>query len=378
MDLRSLKVCFLAGTLGQGGAERQLFHILQALRRAGATPRVMCLRQHEFWEDRIREFGVPVSWVGCASKMGRILRIISELRRDPPSVFQSAHFFTNAYVGATARRLGFAGIGALRSNGAMDLADCGWVGSWLNLRTPHLVAANSQAAMAFAVRLGVAPDHLFLLGNVVDTDQFSPGPGRGPGPVRLLSVGRLIPSKRLDRFVDLLARLRLESKCDVIGAIVGDGPLLGALKAQAAALGLPSSVLAFHGSVAEVAPIYRASDVLVMTSEAEGTPNVLLEAMASALPVVSTAVGGVPEIIRDGRNGFLVGSSDQSGLSTAVERLVLEPALRLAMGQQARDYVVANHSLERLPSVLSALYERAQEIYDLRFTSRAAIRALGS
>ena len=164
-------------------------------------------------------------------------------------------------------------------------------------------------------------------------------------------MGRLIPSKRLDRFVDLLARLRLESKCDVLGAIVGDGPLLGSLKAQAAALGLPPSVLSFRGSVAEVAPMYRESDVLVMTSEAEGTPNVLLEAMASALPVVSTAVGGVPEIIRDGRNGFLVGASDEPGLSAVVERLVQDPALRLAMGQQARAYVLANHSLERLPSV---------------------------
>ena len=114
--------------------------------------------------------------------MGRILRIISELRRNPPSVFQSAHFYTSAYVGATARRLGIASIGALRSNGAMDLADCGWFGSWLNLHTPHIVAANSQAAMAYAVRLRVAPDHLFLLGNVVDTDQFSPGPGLAPGP----------------------------------------------------------------------------------------------------------------------------------------------------------------------------------------------------
>jgi glycosyltransferase involved in cell wall biosynthesis len=321
----------------------------------------MCLRQHEFWEDRIRGLGVSVNWIGRSkSKMGRLLRILWELRRDPPSVFQSAHFYTNAYAGVTARQLGLAGIGALRGNGAMEVADCGWFGGWLNLHTPGIVAANSEAAMAYAVQLRMPPDHLFLLGNVVDTDQFSPGAERGPGPVRLLSVGRLIPSKRLDRFVGLLARLRSEAKCEVIGAIVGDGPLLGALKAQAAALRLPSSVLEFRGSIAEMAPIYREGDVLVMTSEAEGTPNVLLEAMASALPVVSTAVGGVSEIIRHGRNGFLVGAYDESRVCAVVERLVQEPALRLAIGKQARAYVLANHSLERLPSLLSALYERAQ------------------
>jgi glycosyltransferase involved in cell wall biosynthesis len=82
--------------------------------------------------------------------------------------------------------------------------------------------------------------------------------------------------------------------------------------------------------------------------------------MASALPVVSTAVGGVSEIIRHGRNGFLVGAYDESRVCAVVERLVQEPALRLAIGKQARAYVLANHSLERLPSLLSALYERAQ------------------
>ena len=359
-NLAQLKVCFLAGTLGQGGAERQLFHILHALRRNGAVPRVLYLRQNEFWEGRIRELGVPVIRVGGAtSKLGRLYGILKELRREPPLIFQSQHFYTNAYAGAAARMLGLASIGALRSNGLMELRDCGRTRGWLNLHTPQVLAANSRAAMQYAATRGLAQARLFLLSNVVDTACFSPARCRGAGPVRLISVGRLIGSKRFDRFISLIARLRLRLGCEVNGTIVGDGPLRERLRAQASALGLPSSAIELRGSLAELAPVYRQADVFVMTSEYEGTPNVLLEAMASGLPVVATNVGGVPEIIRHGQNGFLVDGDDDEGLCAALERLSREPQLRFSMGQQGHAYVQANHSMDRLPAMLSALYELA-------------------
>ncbi len=374
-NLSQFKICFLAGTLGQGGAERQLFHILQALRRSGAVPRVLCLGEDEFWEDRIQELGVPVIRLSHAkSKLGRLLRIMMELRQDPPLVIQSQHFYTNTYAGAAARMLGLASIGALRSNGLMELRDCGRMGGWLNLHTPRVMAANSQAALRYAAERRVTTARLFLLSNVVDTASFSPASGRHSGPVRLISVGRLIQSKRFDRFVSLVAQLRLKLNCEVNGTIVGDGPLKDSLRAQAATLGLPSSAIELPGSLADLSPVYREADVFVMTSEYEGTPNVVLEAMASGLPVVATNVGGVPEVVRHGENGFLVERDDESGLVTALERLIQDPQLRSSMGQHGRAYVQANHSLERLPSRLSALYELALSIPQVR----AAVPAAGS
>ena len=321
---------------------------------------MLYLRQNEFWEGRIKDLGVPVIRVGRAkSKLGRLLRIMAELRQDPPLIFQSQHFYTNTYAGAAARMLGLVSIGALRSNGLMELRDCGRIGGWLNLHTPRVMAANSRVAMRYAAMRKVPPSRLFLLSNVVDTTCFSPASCHRSGPVRLVSAGRLIQSKRFDRFIQLVARLRLKLNCEVNGTIVGDGPLKDNLRERATALGLPPSAIELRGSLADLAPVYREADVFVMTSEYEGTPNVLLEAMASGLPVVSTNVGGVPEIVQHGQNGFLVDCDDDEGLCVALERLIRDPQLRTSVGQHGHAYVQANHSLDRLPPALCALYELA-------------------
>jgi glycosyltransferase involved in cell wall biosynthesis len=321
---------------------------------------VLCLGQDEFWEDSIKALGVPVIRVGRAkTKLGRLFRIMAVLRHDPPFIIQSQHFYMNAYAAMVARMLRLISIGALRSNGLMEARDCGQIGGWLNLHTPRVLAANSRAAIQYAVQQGLNPARLFLLSNVVDTACFSPASDRHSDPVRLLSVGRLIQSKRFDRFISLVARLRLELNMEVIGTIVGDGPLKDSLLAQARAMGLPVTAIEMRGSLADLAPVYQQSDVFVTTSELEGTPNVLLEAMASGLPAVATNVGGVPDLVRNGENGFLVGCDDEAGRCAALERLIRDPKLRSSMGQRGRAYVAANHSLDRLPSQLSALYELA-------------------
>jgi len=359
VNLSKLSVCFLAGTLGQGGAERQLFHVLRALRQSGATARVLCLERDEFWEERIRDLGVPVTWVGHSkSRLGRLLKIVAELWSDPSRVVQSQHFYTNSYVGVAARALRARSVGALRSNGWMEAQDCGRIGGWLNLQTPDVLAANSAAALRYALERGLPPSRLFLLPSVVDTGELKPVQSRQAGPLRLLAVGRLVRAKRFDRFIRSLVRLRSELKQEVTGIIVGAGPLKTELESQAAGQGLLASTLEFRGSAADIAPIYREADIFVMTSEYEGTPNVLLEAMASGLPVVATRVGGVPEVVQEGRNGLLVEAEDADGLLGALNRVIRDPELRLRLGKGARAYVEAHHSLECLPGTLERLYGR--------------------
>ena len=152
-------------------------------------------------------------------------------------------------------------------------------------------AANSRAAIQNAVRYGVPRKRLHLLPNVVDTDVFKPSRARQDGTIKLLAAGRLSVEKRFDRFLSLLARIRRTSPVHVTGLIAGGGPLLAMLRQQATGLGLLPEHLEFRGEVTEMAPIYREADILVLTSEFEGTPNVILEAMACGLPVVATAVG---------------------------------------------------------------------------------------
>ena len=89
-DLSKLNLCFLAGTLEHGGAERQLFYILQTLCQAGAAPRLLCMDQGQFWEERIKGLGVCITCVGDRpSRLSRLFRIIKEVRRERPDVLQS-------------------------------------------------------------------------------------------------------------------------------------------------------------------------------------------------------------------------------------------------------------------------------------------------
>jgi glycosyltransferase involved in cell wall biosynthesis len=362
-NLSKLKLCFLAGTLEHGGAERQLFYILQALYALGASVRVLSLDQGEFWEKRIHALGVPVTCVGAQrSKWKRLFRVLKELRKDTPDILQSQHFYVNAYVSLVAKVVRATGIGALRNNGHSEMLDSGRLGGWLNMHLPGLIAANSRSAIEYALGQGIPASRLYFLPNVVDAERFKPAATASDTPVTLLAVGRIVKQKRFDRFVSLIARLR-DLRLDVRGVIVGPSgrneDLRAELETQARSLGLFPELLRFQDSVSDMRPVYHASNLCVLTSDFEGTPNVLLEAMASGLPVLGTRVGGVPEIVRHGHTGFLLEPADLDGLTAIAAELVKSIQLRREIGTRARLFVEQNHALQRLPSFLSRLYEVA-------------------
>lgn len=359
-ELAQMQVCFLAGTLGQGGAERQLFYLLKALRQSGANVRLLCLTQGEFWEQPIRELGVEVSWVGrAASKTARLRRIVAELRARRPDVLQSQHFYTNLYAATAARALGVKEIGALRNDCISEVQANGAVLGRLNLRIPRVLAANSRVAIGNAVALGVPAARLHLLPNVLDVEQFTPDGRSEQTSINLLAVGRLVEQKRMDRVLDVVARVRERTGQTVKARIVGDGPLRSQLETQAATLGLSPDVVEFKGAVADMRPYYQAADLLLLTSDWEGTPNVVLEAMAAGLPVVATKAGGVPDIIEHGQTGFLAATEDVDSLTEFVINLSTNRSLRIECGRRGRAYVSAQHSLQRLPDLLQQLYRAA-------------------
>jgi glycosyltransferase involved in cell wall biosynthesis len=244
-----------------------------------------------------------------------------------------------------------------------ELADTAKLVGNLNLRMPRILAANSQAAIRTLMELDIPLARTFFLPNVIDTAKFSPDVRAARDGVVLLAVGRLYPEKRFDRFIELVARVRHKSKVPVKGIIVGSGrqdcDLKPLLEQQAAKLGLFADHLEFKGAVSQMESVYRDADVLVLTSDYEGTPNVILEALASGLPVVSTNVGGVPEIVQHGHTGYLVGTGNIQEMVDWVLKLVSDREHRLLLGKQARAYVEATHSLTKLPAYLAGLYLQA-------------------
>jgi glycosyltransferase involved in cell wall biosynthesis len=363
VDLANLRVSFLAGTLGQGGAERQLYYMVRALKQAGAHPRVLTFAEGEFWEAHLRKLDVPVIWVGQQrSRMQRVKRILSELRSHPADLLQSLHFYTNAYVGLCGGLLGIRSLGSIRNDGKKEMREGGSLAGRLGLRVPGMIAANSGEAIRFARRYGLPASRLAFLANAVDTDRFSPGPREERGELRVLAVGRLHRQKRFDRFIRLVARLQVHSRTPVKGTIVGGEPGSGnarhELEAQACSMGLTPGVLTFQGGAADTVPFYQGADLFVLTSDSEGTPNVILEAMSCGLPVVATRVGGVPDVVQDGVTGCLVDPGDEQAMVRTVLSLLEDRDRRLEMGDRARRFVMQNHSIGRLAPRLSEVYDK--------------------
>jgi glycosyltransferase involved in cell wall biosynthesis len=178
----------------------------------------------------------------------------------------------------------------------------------------------------------------------------------------IATVGRLTEQKNHALFLrvagEVIKRHGMGARAHFL--IVGDGELRPQLEAEAAALGLTEHVT-FTSFVADMDALWPALDLLLLTSVWEGTPMCVLEAMAYGKPVVSTAVGGVPDVVRHGQTGYLVESSDAKELGDRVRCLLEDDALRLTLGTAARHEVETRLSPQRWAEAHVKLYERVLE-----------------
>lgn len=194
----------------------------------------------------------------------------------------------------------------------------------------------------------------------VDPALFVPVRHEGPGH-RLLFVGRLAAAKGLPILVDAVARLR-KTRPGLQLTIAGDGPDRQQLQEMCRRLGIESAVR-FMGyqAQAQVRELLRESDVFAMASFAEGVPVVLMEAMAAGVPVVATRIAGIPELVEDGRCGFLVPPGDPDALTHRIEELLADSDLRNAFASAGREKVECEfnlaHESERLHEILTARLE---------------------
>lgn len=162
--------------------------------------------------------------------------------------------------------------------------------------------------------------------------------------------------KRLDHWLEVARRIA-EREPAARFVLVGDGPLRGEVEAQAARLGLAGRV-SFPGLQDDVEPYLAALDLYLMTSEFEGLPLALLEAMAAGRAVVVTAVGGVAEAVHDGESGAVRPFGDLDGLTAAALSLLADPGRRAELGAAARGRVEASFGIRRMASELEALYRQ--------------------
>ena len=241
----------------------------------------------------------------------------------------------------------------------------GWknaIYEWLQIRAfrrMNRVLAVSRPLVDLLEGRGVRPETISLLPNAfaASSAPIEPGPARSAlglapkGPV-VGWIGRMSPEKGPDVFVRAAAEAKVEGSH---WAMVGDGPERAEAEALTAALGLEDRV-AFLGLIPDAGTLVRAFDVLVLSSRTEGTPIVALEAMAAGVPVVATAVGGVPDLLGEGA-GRLVPPEDPRALAAAVDEVLGDPAAAATLVEQARARLSQEYALGPWIEAHQRLYE---------------------
>jgi glycosyltransferase involved in cell wall biosynthesis len=215
------------------------------------------------------------------------------------------------------------------------------------------------------VRLGVAPAEKFAvvrLGIELD-ERIGSGDGRretrrylGISDERFAVgwVGRMTAVKRGEDVLEGFRLLR-DRGVEATLCLVGDGPDRPRLERKAHDLGIVRDTL-FLGYQEDVGPLYAAFDALVLPSGNEGTPVSVIEALAAGRPVVATSVGGVPDVVRNGEDGFLVAAGATDELAEALSRLAADPALRERLGAAGRARVLPRYAVDRLVDDIDRLY----------------------
>jgi glycosyltransferase involved in cell wall biosynthesis len=232
----------------------------------------------------------------------------------------------------------------------------------------ELTTNVSEAAVRRYIDTGAAPaERILLVRNGIDTDRFRPAPDlrrRARASLGLndeicvLAVGRLEHQKNAELLIRAFSTAR-KSCPEAVLLLAGAGAQETILRELTDGLGLSDSVR-FLGLRDDVDALMRAADVYANSSRYEGLPIVLLEAAASALPIVATEVGGTPEIVLEGKTGTLVPSENEEKFATALASLMSAPEReRLALGERSREYIEATYGIENVVDQWERLYWEA-------------------
>lgn len=221
------------------------------------------------------------------------------------------------------------------------------------LKGPNRILCQGHSwVQFFAQTLRVDPGKLFVIPNWIALDRIDHGPRPArTGPFRVLFVGHVKRSKGVFELIEALASPALS---EVTADIVGDGEATEEVRARIASSGFGlAQRINLHGwrKSAELRSYFDRSDVLILPSYAEGFPNVVLEAMASGLPVIVTPVGSVPDVIVDGVNGRIIPVRDSQAIAIAIAALANDPAASRRMGENNRQ-IALTHGVERAANKL--------------------------
>ncbi len=352
-----------------GGAERMLVelasgqdsHAIALLTPNPALARLFTdagLRVHD--RSGVREGPLPYLWRSLGSSdVGWITEILQAER----AAVAHLHTFASQVVGTrAAMHAGACVVRTEHSTRAYDDPSCWPFSRWSLRRADGCVAVSEHVRARALARAPWAAPKMRVVYNGVDVLRFSPA-GTPPGVFRFALVGRLEPRKGVDLAIDALAR--------VPGAhldVVGDGPARSALRRHAGARGVHDRTV-FHGYVEDPRPLLARASAVLCSSRAEGLGISLIEGMAMAKPVVGFAVGGVVEVVEDGRMGLLAEAHDAEALAARMREAMSARTKLDEWGKAARARVVERFSARAMREDYARAYD---DVLASRESSRKA------
>ena len=357
-----IRILYVIGTLDVGGAEGQLVQLATRLDQARFEVAVCCLTSSGPYEADLRAAGIRVHVVGFRGLVmfraphkvtAQLLRLGRVIRAERPDIVHGYLFWAYVLGTLAARAVGVRHvISSRRSLGHFKASKPHYLAiERLANSMTTLVIANSNAVAEDAIRQERLPRHkVVVIHNGIDAAKYAVTPSAalraelGEGHPIVTIVANFIHYKGHRDF--LAAWPRVLSDCpSAIAVFVGDGPERAECEAWARDHALDRS-MRFLGSRRDVPEILAATDILAHPSLEEGFSNAILEAMAAAVPVVATDVGGNREAVRDGETGLLVEPRRPDLLAAAIVALGRDPARARAMGAAARTLVSDSFSVD--------------------------------
>ena len=358
-----------------------------ALRRRGIDNRILCMDGP--YVEPLRAAGIPVHVIDLPRgldplRLARSLaQVASYLRTHRVDVVHT-HCSVPGAVGRVAAKLAGVPVVVHTVHGFHFQDDQPWwvrvpsrlVERALGLLTDTLLTQNKDD-LERAERHGIGPrGRRGRIGNGIDLERFRPAappPFAAGRALVVLCAARFEPVKNHTLLLDAAARLAARGRAFVL-RLVGTGELEAMVRARVRGLGLEDRV-EFLGYRDDMPELIAGSDVCVLPSLKEGLPRAVIEAMAMARPVVATRVPGTREVVRDGDTGFLVDPADAEGFAGALERLLLDPALREAMGARGREVAIAEFDERPIAESLRTLYlSRLRRVAPERLSPRTGGR----
>ena len=362
------RVLLLAAQPLDGGVVRHVLDLVESLPRERFDLHVACPRSSQLWQKLAADSDVRLHPIApnrhpAPADLASLVRLARLARRADVIHAHSAKagFLARLAAALTGRRRacvftphGWSFWAAEGLERRLYLSLERLAAHWC--RT--IVAVSEQERRAgLEARIGRASTYA-VVPNGIDLDRFSADPDPVPG--RVLMVGRLASPKRHDLAVEALA-LVPEAELH----LVGDGPLASSVDSLARSLGVEARVHAL-GPRDDVPELLSHAACALLLSDYEGWPLVLMEAMAAGVPVVASAVGGVPELVEHGRTGLLVEPGRAEPVAAALAELLSDPERARRMGEEGRRVARERLSRETMTARLVELYERRSALTGYR------------